>query len=470
MPGSAKKRLRLLPQCVVFLAFAPAVAQEVAHFPIVDAPPKTPGLGPAFRTGHNIYIGENSRTDLIPLYLYEGDYIFAHGTSIGVHAFRNDTFTFDLLARYRFDRLDPSGNEELAGMSKRHASVDAGAAVGIKGRLGQLQLTGVADVLGNSNGSEVDLTYRYPLRRGNWGFSPFFSLIWQDADLTRYYFGVRPDEATPDRPAYEPDEALIVAYGVNTSYHLTDKFFVFGNIAFEGLDSAIANSPIVRSNNNAYALIGATYLFGDQQRFTPDSPPPPPDPNRPSWTWRVHYGYQIRENIFPLPMAGVWIRSDRTPDLTPTQAGLTLSKLVQRSERTDFFARVSFYRHFEEPFQDDFWSYNAFMSAMFKVYSPWSDSIALRWGFSFGVSYAESIPAEEIAKFENLGKNSSHLLNYLEWQVDFPLDKIIRSEATRNCFIGAVVTHRSGIFGTSDLLGNVAGGSDWAGLSVECML
>lgn len=462
--------LRRGATCIALLLVfvAAASAQEVARIPIIDAPDSTPGLGAGFRYGNDNYIGETSRTDLIPLYLYEGDRFYAHGTELGLHFVDNETFVFNTFARVRFNRLDPTNNVDLAGMSKRHQSVDAGFSASLHTWLGQFELAGAHDVLGVSNGGEAIFTYRYPVKRYNWSFSPYFSVSYLDAKLTNYYYGVRLSEATPERPAYTPGEAVNASYGVDTAYHFSDKLFVFGNIGFEGLDSAIANSPIVRANNSATAFVGAAYLFGDQKKF-PKADIPVYESKLPRWSYRVHYGYQLFHNIFPLPMVGYWPKSERTPGVTPKQVGLTLSRLIQPGDRVDFYARLGLYNHDEKPFQDNFWSYNVYMSAMVKSYSKWSGDIAFRWGLSFGVSYADKLPAEEVHKFDKRGKNSSRLLNYLEWQVDFPLSRLVKADFARNCFIGLVVTHRSGIFGTSDLLGNVAGGSDWGGLHLECM-
>ena len=454
---------------VIFLWAPLSLAQEVARFPIVDAPPGTPGLGAGVRSDSDNYIREDTREDLIPLYLYEGKYLFAHGTSVGVHLFRNDNFGLDVLSRFRFNRLDPGDNPELQGINKRSQSVDAGLAAGVRGRFGELQLTGVADVLNKSNGSEIELSYRIPFNVGNRGWTPFFSYAWLDGKLTRYYYGVSPGEATPERPAYDPGQANIFTYGLNASYHVTDHFFAFANIGFETIDEAIANSPIVRSPNNSYAFIGAAYLFGEQERDTSSRSRDSYTKDQPLWGYRMHYGRQAKQNIFPLLMAGWWEKTDQVPNTQPKQFGLTVSRLVQSGKRVDFYARFGLFRHFEEPFQGEFWSYNAFITAMFKAYSPWSDKVALRYGVSFGVSYADEIPALEVFRFDRRGFNSSHLLNYLEWQVDLSLHSIFKSELTRNCFAGATVTHRSGIFGTSDLLGNVSGGSDWIAFHVECL-
>jgi MipA family protein len=109
------------------------------------------------------------------------------------------------------------------------------------------------------------------------------------------------------------------------------------------------------------------------------------------------------------------------------------------------------------------------MMAIGKGYMPWSDRPAFRWGFGFGFSAAEKVPYIEQVKQGDRDRNTSHFLNYLEWSVDFPIEGLIKSKATRNCFVGVTVVHRSGIFDTSDILGNVAGGADWYTLHLECL-
>ncbi|MCZ6659201.1 MAG: hypothetical protein O7C67_18085, partial [Gammaproteobacteria bacterium] len=60
----------------------------VTEIPIVDAQRGTVGLGVGIRAGTSPYvgvdnissIGNDNDTDLLPLYLYEGKYLFGHGT------------------------------------------------------------------------------------------------------------------------------------------------------------------------------------------------------------------------------------------------------------------------------------------------------------------------------------------------------------------------------------------------------
>jgi hypothetical protein len=107
--------------------------------------------------------------------------------------------------------------------------------------------------------------------------------------------------------------------------------------------------------------------------------------------------------------------------------------------------------------------------AMGKGYLPWSDELAFRYGFGFGVSYAERVPTVEVIKQSSRDENYARFLNYLEFQADVPIDQFIPWKPLRNCFAGVTMVHRSGIFGTSDILGNVSGGSDWVTLHLECM-
>ena len=54
-----------------------------------------------------------------------------------------------------------------------------------------------------------------------------------------------------------------------------------------------------------------------------------------------------------------------------------------------------------------------------------------------------------------------YLLQVLDPTIDMSLGDLIAVRSLRNTFFGAGVSHRSGIFGSSQLLGNVNGGSNY---------
>ena len=146
-----------------------------------------------------------------------------------------------------------------------------------------------------------------------------------------------------------------------------------------------------------------------------------------------------------------------------------MAKLLHDGPRVDFQGRFALMRHFEDDEDNGtFNSYNAYIMVMGKGYSGWTGEEWFRWGFGFGMSYAETVPIAEQRKQAEKGNNTSKFLNYLELQLDFPLGRLFKSKALKNCYAGITVVHRSGIFGTSDLLGDVSGGADWITGHFEC--
>jgi len=438
-------------------------AQEVAQIPIIIAPDGTAGLGGGLRISSDPYFSNDRQDpplDLVPLYLYEGRWLFAHGTAGGVHFLKKDHFSFSAVAQYRFQGLDPARDSFYEGLEKRHQTVDAGFSAKFFGGWGMIDLQWVTDILNNHNGQEGQISYRYAHRRGSWLFSPFISWRYQNDKLANYYFGVSAEEARPDLPEYQVGGAQFLSFGLNTSYALTERIVLFGNVGFGGFDTAIENSPLVDDPRVTTAFVGGSYMFGNV--FKPSA-----DEDRVSeWSWRVNYGYQADGNIISEVDQGDFSKST----VADTNiAGFTLARLLSDGRRVDYYGKFAIYRHLEDDYDGSFNSYNAFIMAMGKGYSPWTNNELFRWGFAFGMSYADQVPIAEQIKQEEKGGNTSRFLNYLELQVDFPLRRISKAKWLQDCYTGLTVVHRSGIFGTSNILGDVAGGADWLTVHLECL-
>ena len=443
-----------------------ASAQEVAEIPFFSVSPGTAALGGGLRFGQSPYFASDNedqrQLDLIPLYLYEGKYLFARGTSGGVHVLRNDAFEFNRYTRYRFQTLDPDSNIFYEGLEERTQSLDAGIELGFKQNWGEIKLDWVTDTLDRHNGQEVRFSYRYRFETSPWSISPFVSWTWQDANLTNYYFGVSESEARLGRPAYSPGEAQWIGFGLNTAWHVSDRIVFFGNFVFGGADSEIVDSPLVEEDGFSSAFVGGTFLFGNarQPSYIMD------EERHDEWSWRINYGYQADGNITGEIDQGDFSKSEFADT---NIAGFTLSKLLSDGERVDFLGRLAVFRHFEEDEGNGtFSSYAAYISAMGKGYSPWSKEEWFRWSFGFGMSYADPVPITEQRKQAAKGDNTSHFLNYLEMTLDFPLHRVSKTSWLKDCYAGLTIVHRSGIFGTSNFLGDVAGGADWITAHLEC--
>jgi outer membrane scaffolding protein for murein synthesis (MipA/OmpV family) len=450
----------------ILFAANSATTQEVAEIPFFRAPEGTAALGGGIRGGQSPYFAtdneDDRQLDLIPLYLYAGKYLFSRGTSGGVHVLRNDAFELNLYTRYRFQQLDPDRHVFYEGLEERRQTLDAGIEVGLKQNWGEIKLDWVADTLDRHNGQEVRFSYRYRFEAGPYSISPFVSWTWQNANLTDYYFGVSEAEARVDRPAYSPGESEWFGFGLNTAWQVSDRIVFFGNVAFGGSGSELTNSPLVEEDGFSSLFVGGTYMFGNARKpdYIMD------EERHGEWSWRVNYGYQADGNIVSEIDQGDFSKSTFADT---NIGGLTLSRLLSEGRSFDFVGRVAWFRHFEEDEGNgNFNSYAAYISAVGKGYSPWSKEEWFRWSFGFGMSYADTVPIAEQRKQARSGENTSHFLNYLEMTVDFPLWRVSKAKWLQNCYTGLTVVHRSGIFGTSDILGDLAGGADWITAHLEC--
>ncbi len=463
---SADRRWIGLIVSALLLVTSSLRAQEVAEIPFYDAPPGTAALGGGLRMGQSPYLAtdkEDQRTlDLVPLYLYQGKYLFARGTSGGIHLVNNDSLELNFYGRYRFQKLDPGSHEYYAGLTKRRQSFDAGFELALRRNWGDLKLDWVADATNGHQGQEARIVYRYRYEAGPWSFSPYVAWTWQDDKLTNYYFGVSEAEATPERPAYMPGESQWVSFGLNTAWHATNRIVLFGNLGFGGVESNVLDSPLVAEDGFSSAFVGGTYMFGNALKpdYVMDSE------RAGEWSWRVNYGYQADGNIVSEIDHGDFSKSSYADT---NIGGLTLGRLLAQGDRIDVYGRTAWFRHFEEDEGNGtFSSYAAYIMAVGRGFSQWSNEELFRWGFGFGMSYAERVPIAEQRKQAAKGDNTSHFLNYLEMTLDFPLRRMSKARWLQDCYAGLTVVHRSGIFGTSDFLGDVAGGSDWITAHFEC--
>jgi outer membrane protein len=132
----------------------------------------------------------------------------------------------------------------------------------------------------------------------------------------------------------------------------------------------------------------------------------------------------------------------------------------------DFAGYVSLLYHDENGLQDNSWQVNAYMKAFYYGF-PWSERVRTRIGFGVGASFAQRAPFVEVRDQARRDQNTSRLLNYLDPTIDVSVGDLIGSRPLKETYFGFGVSHRSGIFGASRLLGNVNGGSNYLYSYVE---
>lgn len=217
------------------------------------------GIGVVYR--NSVYRKDDAKVMPIPMVYYESEDFFFKGRAVGYHLVKKGGLSLDILGQWRFDGYDDSDSRFLRGMDDREMTLDAGIELSYNDGWGKTSVSFVSDILGRHDGQEISVSYGKRFTKGKWAFTPAAGAIWHSHNLADYYYGVRPNEALAQRPAYSVGEAWNPMVRVNVMYQINKQWSAMGIIGYEWLDNEISDSPIVDDDYQIQCMVGVMYLF-----------------------------------------------------------------------------------------------------------------------------------------------------------------------------------------------------------------
>ena len=115
----------------------------------------------------------------------------------------------------------------------------------------------------------VKAGFNYWYQRPGWKTTFFsgFNMEFGSVRLNRYFYEVRPEFATENRPAYKARPGLVessLSLGLGT--HFIKNFFIFSAISWKNLDlSENRVSPLVETSNNLGFILGFVWTFMESE-------------------------------------------------------------------------------------------------------------------------------------------------------------------------------------------------------------
>jgi outer membrane protein len=415
------------------------------------AAPGGVAIGAMSRAEASVYRGAGMRYDFMPLYLYEGERFYLHSHDVGVkfgasEARRADIFLRRRLEGHPVDDIPPA----LAGMARR----EPGIGLGISGQLGGAWGIGFVEAVHDvtaSKGGELRLGYKYPFRIGRWWVRPYATLSLRNAQLNDYYYGVRPDEANASRAAYHVNGGVVGEAGIFAAYQLSRRWRLLAGASSARLPDTVTDSPIVQHRTRHNVQLGALYDLSPEQEAWAGRRP---------LIARAFYGASSECNV--MQIAELRCTSTHTQDKTGVVGFELGTPFLDRLNGwpIDLAGFIGLIQHREQGFQNDFWQVNAYLKTYFYGF-PWDARLRTRLGLGVGLSYAKEVPFTEQRDQSMRGRATSKLLNTFDPTADISVGDLLGIKRMRETYAGVGVSHRSGIFGTSQLLGNVNGGSNY---------
>ena len=424
--------------------------------------PGSVGLGATLQIEASPYKGAAARGDLMPLYLYEGERVFLHSGRAGLKLLNTPEHRLDLFVDKRLEGFQANKiPASVAGMAMRSSSTDVGLAYSYRQSWGTLQAELLLDAANTSKGSEAKLGYSHEWRSGPWTWRPGVSLSLRDAKLNNYYYGVLPAEATATRAAYAPGAGVNASAGLHGAYALTQHWQLLGGVSATVLSGGIKNSPIVQKRVLPAVYVGATYDFGGQQKHQVA------ESTSPTW-FKLMYGQATEDGCHLAKIITARCLSTASKNATSI-AGLQVGKtLVQALNGwpVDVVAYAGLLQHYDRGLQPNGVQLDVLVKAFYSGF-PWRDRVKTRLGLGTGLSLAQRVPYTEAPNAATGPKPASRMLLSLDPTVDVSLGDLLSYRPLKETYFGIGVSHRSGVFGASRLLGNVNGGSNYIYTYVE---
>lgn len=238
-------------------AVAPPVQAQDAEAPETDTSRWGIGLGAAVI--ERPYRDYDDETKALPILYFENRWLEVNAGRFDFRINPSDTLNFRIRARYAMDGYDPDESDYLRGMQERDDSAWVGAAVVWNNPIAEVSAEYLVDAMDNSTGSRARVQAEHRFGMGRFGLTPRVAAEWVDEKYVTYYYGVRPQEATLARPAYEGDGTVNVEAGLRLDYSPGQRHTIFLDVATTELGDEIEESPLVERSR--HTRISAGYLF-----------------------------------------------------------------------------------------------------------------------------------------------------------------------------------------------------------------
>lgn len=192
--------------------------------------------------------------------------LFGNEGYIGWNAWDQRSIDVDVIARYNLSGYDAADSDQLAGMLDRDPAVEAGIRAHWNYGDYRVRLEAVTDASDEHEGEEYRLELEWNQSFRAWDTSYRIGGLWQSDEMTGYYFGVLPGEATAERPAYAPGEEISALAAADLIYHFELPVSLVVNLEYRWYGDDIKSSPIVGSRDQWTAGIGLAWRTGGKSR------------------------------------------------------------------------------------------------------------------------------------------------------------------------------------------------------------
>ncbi len=416
------------------LAQEPAAPAQTSTPSVLDCKEQKWGIGVGVRVASIPFKGEDSSVhDFIPLLYFEDEHLFLDGLEGGVKLLSREDWQLRLLARWRFfdvpdDDYDAQIDTDV---------LDWGLQVHYQPDKGPLYFD--VDFMADER-QRLSSNWRagYEIDGGPLTLNPYMGLRFKSSRFNNYYYGLTMDTI---------GSGMDIMIGIEAKYQLFDDVFLLGSVEATWLDNNARSSFYVEDDFQENIFLGISYQNGSTTmcKSAIDAKP----------YVRLAHGWATPSDLSDI----IAFKRERDYDnnqLTSIFYGHPLADDFLGMQ-LETYLTPGFVWHWNSGVQE---SSQEFVLA-FKHYYTFDWPFTWRFGVGEGLSYAAEVSYIEQIEMDDKEIEASKWLLFLDFSLDLDLGETLGIEALDDVWLGYSIHHRSGIFGSSSMFGNIKGGSNY---------
>lgn len=217
------------------------------------------GVGSA--AGTSIYKGVDTEFLPFPFLGYKGEKLNIFGPFLSYDAFSTQGMTLALKLNPRFDSYKSSDSPVFRGMKDRKMSADAGIGAKYVHEGWGAEISGMVDILGRSDGFEVESKIGRSFGRGLFFINPFVGFSFLDRKHVDYYYGVEHDEVIAGRNYFKGRASFNPLAGVSVVTPVVFNGLTRVVITHKWYDTNITDSPLTDETSSISIFMTYSRFF-----------------------------------------------------------------------------------------------------------------------------------------------------------------------------------------------------------------
>jgi outer membrane protein len=212
-----------------------------------------------------VYKGLDSNVEYFPMFGYEGEHFYLRGVEAGYRIMPQYS-PLNVIFRMAYDprTLKPGDSSDLdiRKLDERKAGVLGGVTLQASGLAGTVQLSGGTAINNDETGFYGEIVWKKHFNRGVFGFIPEMGYAYNSAELNDHLYGVSTEEASRTRfEEFKAGSSGKAFVGLSAYAMAGRNIRVTLSTRYTKLDSAIADSPLIKRDDALSGSFGVSYIF-----------------------------------------------------------------------------------------------------------------------------------------------------------------------------------------------------------------